>query len=318
VILHDLNKLVEPLTGGDPMGQTRFVRRSLRHLSDDLYELGHEANPDTVADLLRELDYSLRVNVKRFTGPAHPDRDTQFVYLGSQIAAFRAERLPILSVDAKKKELVGNFANRGSAWVQQPLLVNAHDFLTDALCRVTPYGLYDVLANTGHVVVGTSANTPEFAVAAIARWWGRFGCRRYRDAGELLILADAGGNNGCRPRLWKAALQEQLADRFGLEVTVCHYPTGASKWNPVEHRLFGPISNNWSGVPLRTPEVLLGHLRGTTTTTGLVVTAEWWEQRYERGIKVTDAVMRELRIRHHDICPQWNYTIQPRGWEQWN
>ena len=300
------------------MSEAKYVRRSLRALSDELAGLGHAACPNTVAALLRDLGYHLYVNVKRLTGPYHPDRDEQFTFIGGLTAAFRAEGLPILSVDTKKKELVGNFANGGATWRQEADEVNAHDFLTDALCRAAPYGLYDVLANKGHVVVGTSADTPQFAAEAVARWWSRVGCHRYRGAGELLILADGGGSNGYRPRLWKKGLQELLADRYGLEVTVCHYPTGASKWNPVEHRLFGPISTNWAGVPLRTPEVMLGHIRGATTGSGLEVTAEWWERPYARGVKVSDAEMAELDIEHHDICPRWNYTIRPRGIHRWN
>jgi hypothetical protein len=310
--------LAEPVTGGDPMSDAKYVRTSLQTLSDGLRDLGHLACPTTVAELLRHQGYNLRVNVKRFTGPPHPDRDVQFCYLSGLIDEFRRVGLPVLSVDSKKKELVGNFANDGRAWGEEAEEVNAHDFLSDALYRAVPYGLYDVLANCGHVVVGTSANTPQFAAEAVARWWSRVGCHRYRDAGELLLLADAGGSNGYRPRLWKRCLQELVADRYGLEVTVCHYPRGASKWNPVEHRLFGPISVNWAGVPLRSPEVMLGYLRGTTTRTGLVVTAEWWAKKYAKGVKVSDAEMAELSIEHHDTCPQWNYTISPRGWEQWN
>jgi len=300
------------------MTEAKYVRRSLQALSDELADLGHAACPDTVADLLRDLGYNLYVNVKRFTGPPHPDRDTQFRYIEALVEEFRVEGLPILSVDTKKKELIGGFANAGAAWGEQPQEVNAHDFLTDALCRAVPYGLYDVLANQGHVIVGTSRDTPQFAAEAVARWWGRIGCRRYPDAGELLVVADSGGSNGYRPRVWKKALQELLADRYGLDVTVCHYPRGASKWNPVEHRLFGPISVNWAGVPLRTPEVMLGLLRGTRSRGGLVVTAEWWERKYEKGLEVSAAAMAELRIEAHRICPRWNYTITPRGWEQWN
>lgn len=300
------------------MSEALYVRRSLQYFSDALAERGHAACPTTVAELLGDLDYRLRVNVKRLTGPYHPDRDKQFRYLGSLVDVFREEGWPILSVDAKKKELVGNFDNPGTAWVQEPYEVNAHDFLTDAQCRAAPYGLYDLLANQGHVVVGTSADTPRFAAEAVARWWARIGCHRYRNAGTLLLLADGGGSNGHRPRLWKTSVQELLADRYGLVVTVCHYPTGASKWNPVEHRLFGPISTNWAGVPLRSPEVLLGFLRGTTSKTGLRVTAEWWERRYPRGVKVSAAAMRELHIHHHEVCPAWNYTFTPRGWEHWN
>jgi hypothetical protein len=310
--------LVEPVSGGDPMSEAKYVRRSLQTLSGELAELGHAACPNTVGDLLRDLDYRLRVNVKRFCGPYHPDRDQQFLFIEGLVSAFREEGLPVLSVDAKKKELIGNFANAGATWRREADEVNAHDFLTDALYRGAPYGLYDVLANLGHVVVGTSADTPRFAVEAVARWWSRFGCHRYRGARELLLLADAGGSNGYRPRLWKKCLQELVADRYGLQVTVCHYPTGASKWNPVEHRLFGPISANWAGVPLRTPEVMLGHIRGTTTASGLAVTAEWWEREYAKGVKVSDADMQALDIECHDICPRWNYTIKSRNTHQWN
>jgi hypothetical protein len=299
------------------MSDAVYVRRSLQYLSDELAELGHAACPTTVAGLLKEQGYRLRVNVKRL-GPHHPDRDTQFRYLGSLVELFREEGWPILSIDTKKKELVGNFRQAGATWVQQPYETNAHDFLTDAECRVAPYGLYDVLANQGHVIVGTSADTPQFAAEAVARWWSRIGCHRYRSAGGLLLLADSGGSNGCRPRLWKKGLQELLADRYGLVVTMCHYPTGASKWNPVEHRLFGPISTNWAGVPLRSPEVLLGLLRGTRSKTGLRVTAEWWEQEYERGIKVSAREIADLRLERHAVCPQWNYTLTPRGWDNWN
>jgi Rhodopirellula transposase DDE domain len=313
-----LKKLAEPATGGDPMTEAKFVRRSLRSLSDGLAELGHAACPTTVAAMLRELGYHLRVNVKRITGPYHPDRDRQFRYIEGLIAEFRAAGLPVLSVDTKKKELVGNFCNGGRSWVEEPYEVNAHDFLTDAVCRAVPYGLYDVLANQGHVVVGASSDTPAFAVDAVARWWVRCGCKRYRGAGELLILADSGGSNGCRPRLWKHRLQGLMADAYGLDVTVCHYPRGASKWNPVEHRLFSQISRNWSGEPLRSPGRMLSLIRGTRTSSGLAITAEWTDQRYPRGARVTDAQMADLNIKHHDLCPAWNYTIKPRGPEWWN
>jgi hypothetical protein len=300
------------------MKQDKFVRRSLQTLSNALADLNHQACPTTVAGLLRELGYNLRVNVKRITGPYHPDRDRQFRYIEGLIEKFRVAGLPILSVDTKKKELVGNFGNDGQCWVEEPFEVNAHDFLTDAVCKAVPYGLYDVLANKGHVVVGTSSDTPAFAVDAITRWWVRCGCKRYRDAGELLLLADSGGSNGCRPRLWKQGLQVLLADAYDLEVTVCHYPRGASKWNPVEHRLFSQISRNWSGIPLQSPELMLSLIRGTQTARGLSVSAEWTEQRYQRGVKVTDAQMKRLNIEHHGLCPQWNYTIMPRGSEWWN
>ena len=307
-----MKRLVEPFTGGEPTGGAVFVRRSLRQLSDELAALGHELCPTLISEVLRAEGFRLRVNVKRFTGPAHPDRDAQFRYLQEWVTIFREEGWPILSVDTKKKELVGDFKSAGAVWCQAADEVNAHDFLSDALYRVAPYGLYDVLANKGHVIVGTSADTPRFAAEAVARWWSRIGCHRYRGARELLILADSGGSNGYRPRLWKLSLQELLADRYGLAVTVCHYPTGASKWNPVEHRLFGPISINWAGVPLRSPEVMLGYIRGTATPSGLAVTAEWWEREYAKGVAVSDAEMAGMEIEHHDICPRWNYTFKPR------
>ena len=296
------------------MGGAKFVRRSLRALSTDLTGLGHPACPTTVARLLRAEGYSPRVNVKRFTGPDHPERDRQFRNIEDWIAIFRELGLPILSVDGKKKELIGNFKNPGAAWCVQPEEVNVYDFLDDAECRATPYGLYDVTARRGHIHVGTSADTPAFAVEAIRSWWARYGCRRYRGADELLILADGGGSNGHRPRLWKAALQEQLADRYGLHVTVCHYPTGASKWNPVEHRLFAPVSINWAGQPLRSLEAMLGWVRGTTVG-GVGVTASLDRAEYPRKVKVPEAVMRRLDLERHEVCPEWNYTISPRTTE---
>jgi hypothetical protein len=310
--------LVEDVTGGDPQSGAKFVRRSLEALSRELSACGHPACPATVAKLLRDEDFALRVNVKRFTGPPHPDRDRQFRYLQGQLEAFRDRGWPVISVDAKKAELIGNFKNAGALWCWQAEQVNCHDFRADALGRAIPYGVYDVLANRGFVRVGLSANTPAFAVAAVRAWWALLGCKRYGGSGRLLILADAGGSNGYRPRLWKAALQAQVADRYGLEVTVCHYPTGASKWNPIEHRLFGPISTNWAGEPLRTVERLLAFVRGTTTRTGLAVTARVDEAVYHKGVRVSAAEMRALEVRYHETCPQWNYTLSPRFDPTWN
>ena len=310
--------VVEPNTGGDPMGPTKFVRRSLQAISADLEPLGYDLCPATIARLLRTQHFSLRVNSKQFTGPNHPDRDRQFRTIQVEIDRFWDEGLPILSVDTKKKELVGNFKNAGQLWCQEPEEVNVYDFLSDAICRAVPYGLYDVLANRGHVCIGTSADTPAFAVEAIRSWWDRYGCQRYRGADELLILADGGGSNGHRPRLWKLALQEQLSDRYGLYVTVCHYPTGASKWNPVEHRLFGPISVNWAGRPLRSLEVMQGWIRGTKTEGGLEVTTSLDERVYPKGLRVSDEEMDQLDLQRHGTCPQWNYTISPRTLELLN
>jgi hypothetical protein len=293
------------------MGPTRFVRRSLSAISSDLEPLGFDLCPATIGRLLREQDYSLRVNHKRFAGPDHAERDRQFRNIEDWIAIFEDLGQPILSVDAKKKELIGNFKNAGASWCLEPEEVNVYDFLKDAECRATPYGLYDLLGRRGHVCVGTSADTPAFAVEAIGSWWARYGCKRYRGADELLILADGGGSNGHRPRLWKARLQERIADRYGLHVTVCHYPTGASKWNPVEHRLFGPVSINWAGQPLRNLETMLGWVQGTQVG-GAGVTASLDRATYPTGEKVSKAEMSRLNLERHEVCPSWNYTLSPR------
>ncbi|QDV35585.1 Rhodopirellula transposase (plasmid) [Tautonia plasticadhaerens] len=293
------------------MGPTEFVRRSLPAIGADLERLGHDLSPTTIARLLRDQDCSLRVNRKRFTGPDHPDRDRQSRNIDERIAIFEGLGQPIIGVDSKKKELVGNFKNAGAAWLREPEEVNVYDFLSDAECRATPYGICDVLSGRGHVCVGTSADTPAFAVEAIGSWWARHGSERYRGADELLILADGGGSNGHRPRLWKARLQERIADRYGLHVTVCHYPTGASKWNPVEHRLFGPVSINWAGQPLRSLEAMLGWARGTEVG-GAGVTASLDRAEYPTKVKVPAAVMERLDRERHEVCPDWNDTISPR------
>ncbi len=294
------------------MSQTKFVRRSLPAIATDLRPLGYDLCPTTIGRLLRSQHYSLRVNRKRFTGPDHSERDRQFRNIEDWIAIFEELGQPIISVDSKKKELIGNFKNAGAVWCLEPEEVNVYDFLSDAECRATPYGIYDLLSGRGHICVGTSADTPAFAVEAIGSWWSRYGCKRYRGADELLILADGGGSNGHRPKLWKARLQERIADRYGLHVTVCHYPTGASKWNPVEHRLFGPVSINWAGQPLRSLETMLGWVRGTEVG-GVGVTASLDRTSYSTGVKVSKAEMRRLNLERHEVCPAWNYTLSPRG-----
>ena len=289
------------------MGQTKFVRPSLQALSTELGQRGYSACPTTVGRLLRSLGYSPRINVKRFTGPDHPDRDRQFRNIEEWIAIFEDLGQPIISVDAKKKEPIGNFKNPGAVWCLEPEGVNVCDFLSDAECRATPYGIYELISGLGQICVGTSADTPAFAAEAIGSWWARYGCQRYRGADELLILADGGGSNGHRPRLWKARLQERIADRYGLHVTVGHYPSGASKWNPVEHRLFGPVSINRAGQPLRSLETMLGWVRGTEVG-GTGVTASLDRAEYPTKVKVSDAEMRRLDLERHEVCPAWNYT----------
>ena len=305
--------LVEAQTGGSPQGHSKWLRRSVRHLSDELQELGHAASRMTVARLLHEEDYSLRVNRKRLTGPPHPDRDRQFRYIDKQVSRFLRAGKPVVSADAKKTELIGNFKNAGRSWCRQPYEVSAHDFRSEALHVAVPYGLYVVNQNRGFVTVSLSANTAELAVDSLVRWWLSPGQWDFADADEVLLLCDSGGSNGCRPRLWKHRLQTRLVDPFGLTVTVCHYPTGASKWNPVEHRLFGPISENWEGQPLRSLAIMLAYIRGTTTETGLEVRAHVTRRTYRTKIKISNQEMTSLNLERHRICPKWNYTIRPRS-----
>jgi hypothetical protein len=308
-----LEALVAPETAGDPMSAQKWARSSLRQLSKGLTSAGQAISPPTVGRLLRKLGYALHVNAKKVEASAtHPDRDAQFEHIAAQRQRFQAAGLPIISVDTKKKELIGNFKNAGQAWNREAKAVNVHDFPQDALGRAVPYGIYDVINNRGTVYVGLSADTPRFAVDAITRWWVDNGRAVFPQAAEVLILADAGGSNGYRSRVWQQQLQEQLSDRHGLTVTVCHYPTGCSKWNPIEHRLFSHISLNWAGQPLRTWDALLAYVRGTTTDTGLEVQAFLQDRLYENGQSVSNAEMKTLNLERHTVCPQWNYTIRSR------
>jgi hypothetical protein len=278
-----------------------------------LKETGHSASPPTIRRLLKARNYSLRGNRKnREAGADHPDRNVQFEYIERQKQAVKSTEGPILSVDTKKKELIGNFKNAGRTWTKASTEVNVHDFPSEAVGRAVPYGIYDLTRNVGSIFLGDSADTPEFAVEALVAWWEREGKRLYSPTAPWLILADGGGSNGCRPRNWKKQLQEKLCDRLGVTVTVCHYPTGCSKWNPIEHRLFGPISGNWAGEPLTSFEKMAALIEGTTTQTGLQVRAQRLEGKYEKGQKVSDEEMAALQLERHDICPNWNYTLRPR------
>ena len=308
-----LQALVEQVTAGDPMSEQKWVRASLRHLSRQLGEVGHPASPPTVRRLLDEQGYRLHANTKQLEASAvHPDRDQQFQSITHQRQAFSAAGLPQISVDTKKKELIGPFKQAGQVWSQAAEAVNVHDFRPDALGRAVPYGIYDLTHNRGTVYVGQSADTPRCAVDMLARWWVEEGQAAFPEASQLLILADGGGSNSARSRVWKHQLQAQLCDRHGLAVTVCHYPTGCSKWNPIEHRLFGPISLNWAGHPLATWDTLLGYLRATTTQTGLTVRAALHNGTYQTGERVSDAAMATLNLTRHQVCPTWNYTLRPR------
>ncbi len=296
------------------MNARRWVRRSLRHLSRDLTRQRHRACPNTVRRLLRDQKITPKANRKDATGKSHPDRDLQFQHIQQRRAEFINAGLPAISIDGKKKELVGNFKNAGQAWRETPERVNTYDFINDAQCRATPYGVYDIQRNRGMVAVGTSADTSQFATDCIEHWWKDEGRQAYPKADKLLILADGGGSNGHRPRLFKAALQ-QFSNRSGLAITVCHYPTGGSKWNPIEHRLFSQISINWAAVPLRTVLTMLACIRGVTTGTGLRVRAWLNSKHYEKKIKVSNAEMKALNLERLSICSKWSYTIrpQPRG-----
>lgn len=236
----------------------------------------------------------------------------QFKHIEKQKQSFLDSGEPVISIDTKKKELIGNFKNAGRLWRTEPEEVNAHDFPSDAECRAVPYGVYDLANNRGFMTVGTSADTPEFAVDSLVRWWRKDGAKRYPQASRLLILADSGGSNSARSRVFKHRIQEKLADGYGLAVTVCHYPRGASKWNPVEHRLFSFVSGNWAGHPLRTLKGMLARIRGTVTSTGLKVRAALTRKIYQKGVSVPDDEMLALNLERHEICPDWNYTISSR------
>ncbi len=307
-----LSNLVEEEIAGDPQGGQRWIRKSLSKLKGGLLKKGYLLGRETIRGLLNKRKIRPRSNRKRLVAKPHPDRDIQFQYIQTQRQAFRAVGWPIISVDTKKKELIGAFRNPGQVWCEQAQSVYMYDFPKDAQGQAVPYGIYDVLGHRGYVGVGQSAETPEFAVETIVRWWKQVGSKQYAQAPELLILADGGGANGCRSRRWKHLLQTNLVDAFGLTVTVCHFPTGASKWNPVEHRLFSEITKTWAGTPLTSFEVLLDGIRSTTTQTGLHVRAVQIKKTYQKGLKVSDEEMKTLVIEKHTVCPAWNYTIRPR------
>jgi len=304
---------MEHETAGDPITGLRWNRKTTAKIAVELRQMGIEICPSTVARLLGQMGFSLRVNHKKLSRVCKispQDRDAQFARIAELRKDFSARHLPVISIDTKKKELVGCFKNAGATWSRNPLEVKDHDFPSEALGKAVPYGIYDLQANLGTVIVGTSRETAEFAVDAIERWWLDDGRQRYPEATELALLADCGGANGPSNRAWKCALYERLVKRHGLAVTTAHFPPGASKWNPIEHRLFCEISKNWAGHPLDSWETLLNFIRTTTTTTGLQVEAHLIDRPYEK-IKVTDAQIRDLPIVHHKTLPKWNYTLSP-------
>jgi Rhodopirellula transposase DDE domain len=309
----DLRKLIEPATRGDPTQPLLWTSLSLRNLVNELAKKGHNVCPTVVGDLLRGLGYSLQANSKTREGGQHIDRDAQFQYINKQAKAFLAAHEPVVSVDTKKKELVGNFKNNGRQWRPEgtPEFVNIHDFVDRKLGRAVPYGVYDWTDNVGWVSVGTNHDTATFAVNAIRRWWQTMGRKRYPKAKRLMITADGGGSNGYRVRLWKIELQ-RFADEIKLPISVCHLPPGTSKWNKIEHRLFSFITINWRGKPLRSFRTIVQLIAGTTTDTGLKVRAEIDTRKYPKGVKVSDAEMAGINLSRHAFHGDWNYTISPR------
>ena len=316
-MIERIAELLKHETAGDPISGLKWTHKTPGKIAEQLRRLGITVSSRTVARLLKEMGFSLRVNHKKLESgnrnpPPRDVRDQQFEYISQMREAFAGRGSPIISIDTKKKELIGRFKNNGTTWEREPCLVNDHDFRTDAVGRAVPYGIYDTLANRGFVVVGTSRETPAFAVDAITLWWRSTGSRMYPEAREVLILADCGGGNAARSRVWKYRLQHVLCNRHDVTVTLCHYPPGASKWNPIEHRLFSEISKNWAGKPLENFETVLKCIRATRTTSGLRVNARLVQKEYEKGEQATDAEMKELSLERHEVLPDWNYTLAPR------
>jgi len=309
----DLETLLEPYDRGDPLSPLQWTCKSVRQLAAQLQEQGHRISHTVVAELLQQMGYSLQGNRKTLEGSSHPDRNAQFEHINERVEAFQGAAQPVISVDSKKKELVGDFKNSGREWRPKgkPEPVRVHDFIIPELGRASPYGIYDLTENTDWVNVGIDHDTAAFAVESIRRWWEGMGRMRYPRATELLITADGGGSNGSRVRLWKQQLQE-LADETGLAISVCHFPPGTSKWNKIEHRLFSFITQNWRGKPLFSRQAIVELIGSTTTRQGLTVHAALDTSTYDVGIKVSDAELEKLKLIRHDFHGDWNYTIKPR------
>ena len=311
-LLEALEALVEPVTRGDPESPLRWTCKSTRRLADELTRRNHPVAARSVAALLHQAGYSLQANRKTREGSAHPDRNAQFEYINACVRRFLRSGQPAISVDTKKKELVGDFKNAGREWHAQgePEDVRVHDFLDKTLGKAIPYGVYDMLHNQGWVTVGIDHDTAQFAVGSIRRWWIEMGQARFPKLRRLLITADGGGSNGHRSRLWKVSLQE-LADELGVKLVVCHFPPGTSKWNKIEHRLFSFITQNWRGRPLVSHQAIINLIAGTTTRTGLIVKAALDTKQYDTDIKVSDKELANLCLQRHKFHGDWNYTLQP-------
>jgi transposase len=312
-LVQELEALVAPATRGDPMSALRWTSKSTTKLAAELTEQGHPIGPRTVAALLKERDYSLQSPRKTKEGGEHPDRDAQFAHINARTQAVQQRGQPVISVDAKKKELVGDFHNGGREWQPQgePETVRVYDFVDPEKGKALPYGIYDLGQNSGWVQVGTDHDTAAFAVAAIRTWWQQMGRATYPQAQELMITADGGGSNGSRCRLWKTEVQ-RLADETGLTIAVCHFPPGTSKWNKIEHRMFCHITQNWRGRPLISHEVIVNLIGNTRTQTGLTIRAELDRETYPTGIKVSDAELAAVCLQRDEFHGDWNYTISPR------
>lgn len=311
-LVEALEALIDPVTRGDPQSALRWTTKSTRKLADELSEQGHSVSPSKVRLLLKDLGYSLQGNQKTREGTQHPDRNAQFEHINRKVKRFQSDGQPVISVDTKKKELIGDFKNGGREWHPkgEPVPVRVHDFIDKELGKAVPYGVYDLLRNEGWVNVGISHDTAEFSVESIRRWWKRMGRRAYGDATDLLITADSGGSNSARTRLWKIELQ-QFADEIGLRLHVCHYPPGTSKWNKIEHRMFCHITQNWRGRPLESVETVVKLIGSTTTAEGLRIRAGLDPNEYEKGIKVTDEELAAVNLRRSRVHGQWNYIIEP-------
>lgn len=311
-LLEALDALVEPGARGDPQSPLRWTCKSLRQLSGELAEQGHRASPQKISEMLYGMGYSLQATHKTLEGTAHPDRDAQFRHIAQKVGEMQQAGEPVISVDTKKKELVGDFSNAGSEWQlhRQPVPVRVHDFVDPDLGKAIPYGVYDISANLGWVSVGTDHDTAAFAVETIRRWWLTMGRERYPKATKLLVTADGGGSNASRSRGWKLQLQ-QFAAEFGLEVSVCHFPPGTSKWNKIEHRMFSHITQNWRGRPLVNHETIVNLIANTTTRTGLKIKAQLNPSEYPLGVKVTDAEMEALHLTRDEFHGDWNYKLNP-------
>jgi DNA-binding phage protein len=311
-LLVSLERLVEPTTCGDPESALRWTCKSTRQLAEALEHVGHRVGRQKVSELLAALGYSLQGNRKTREGSDHADRDAQFAHINEQVSAYQRRSQPVISVDTKKKELIGEFKNSGREWRPKgkPEEVRTHDFMDRDLGKVNPYGVYDPTANVGWVSVGTDHDTAAFAVESIRRWWSKMGAACYPRATELLITADGGGSNGYRVRLWKVALQE-LANETDLTVRVCHFPPGTSKWNKIEHRMFSFISLNWRGKPLVSHEVVVNLIGNTRTAAGLSIQAELDTAKYPKGVKVSDEDLRKLNLTRDEFHGEWNYSIAP-------